>query len=84
MKSAVSLFPIGTDWKILYRAAILEPDKGVVRQKVFEAESAILLRARELFYNDGTGDEKEALADALYVLGSYKNAFEWAEDMDTP
>lgn len=83
MEFAVSLCPIGTDWKTLYRDAILEPDKSVVRQKVFEAESAILLRTREVFYNGGTSDEKESLADALYVLGAYKNAFECA-DMDTP
>lgn len=82
MKSAISLCPSGTDWKTLYRAAILEPDKSVVRQKIFEAESAILLRARELFYTDGTSDEKESLADALYVLGAYKNVFEYA-DIDT-
>lgn len=82
VKSAVSLYSISTDWKTLDRAAILESDKSVVRQKVFEAESAVLLRARELFYNDGTTDEKEALADAGYVLGAYTNAFEYA-DMDT-
>jgi hypothetical protein len=83
VKSAVSLCSIGTDWKTLYRAAILESDKSVVRQKVLGAESAVLLHVRDLFYNDGTIDEKEALADAAYVLGAYTNAFECA-DMDTP
>ena len=83
MKSAVSLCSIGTDWKTLYRVALLESDKSVVRQRVFEAESAVLLHARDLFYNDGTIDEKESLADAQYVLGAYTNAFECA-DMDTP
>lgn len=83
MKSAVFLCPIGMDWKTLYRAAILESDKSVMRRRVFAAESAVLLCAHELFYNDGTSDEKEALADAVYVLGAYKNAFEYT-DMDTP
>lgn len=81
MKSAVSPCPIVTDWKTLYRAAILEPDKSVVRQKVLEAEFAILSRAREVFYCGGTSDEKESLEDALYLLISYKNACECA-DMD--
>lgn len=83
MKSAVSPPPISADWKILYRDAILEPDRSLVRQKVCEAESAILPRARELFYNGlPSGHEQESLADALYVLGAYKNAFKYA-DMDT-
>lgn len=81
MKSAVSPCPIGTDWKTLYRAAILEPDKSVVRHRVLEAESVILLRRRELFYSGGTSDEKESLEDALYLLAAYKNAFECV-DMD--
>lgn len=79
MKSAVSPHPIGTDWKTLYRAAILEPDKSVVHRRVFEAESAVLSRARELFYSDRTSNERESLEDALYLLRAYKNACEYAD-----
>jgi hypothetical protein len=57
-----------------YRAAILEPDKSVMRQKVSEAEAAVLLRGRELFYGSGTHEEKEALEDALYLLRAHRNA----------
>lgn len=79
MKPAVFPRTIGTDWKSLYRAAILEPDKSVVRARVFEAESAVLARERELFYSGGTSEEKESLEDALYLLRAYQNACECAE-----
>jgi hypothetical protein len=62
-----------------YRAAILEPDKSVIRQKVCEAEAAVLARGRELFYTGGTGEEKESLEDALYLLRAYRNASESPE-----
>jgi hypothetical protein len=55
MTAAASPRLIQTDWKTLYRAAILEPDRSVIRQKVSEAESAVLARARELFYSGGDG-----------------------------
>lgn len=76
MKSAAFHAPIGADWKILYRAAILETDKNIVHRKIFEAESAVVSRARELFYGGGSSDEKESLDDALYVLRAYKKTFE--------
>ena len=50
MDTAFPPAPIHSDWKILYRAAILEPDKKVLRQKVREAEAAVVARGRELFY----------------------------------
>ena len=66
MSTAVPQRPVHADWKTLYQAAILEPDKSIVRQKIYEAEAAVLARGRELFYNGGTGEEKELLEDALY------------------
>jgi hypothetical protein len=79
MTAAASPRLIQTDWKTLYRAAILEPDRSVIRQKVSEAESAVLARARELFYSGGRGEEKELLEDALYLLRAYQNAWDHAE-----
>jgi len=69
-----------TDWQVLYRAAILEPDKSVLRQKVSEAEAAVRSRSRELFCGGGTSEEKELLADAMYTLRAYRTAWEHAED----
>jgi len=79
MSTAFPLRPVHADWKTLYRAAILEPDKSIVRQKVCEAEAAVLARARELFYVGGTREEKESLEDALYLLRAYRSAWESAE-----
>lgn len=59
---------IPTDWKILYRAAIVETDGTLILQKVSTAEAAALARQRELFYRGGTQEEKESLEDALYAL----------------
>ena len=79
MNTAFPPCHIHTDWKVLYRAAILERDKSVIRQKVSEAEAAARSRGRELFYGGGTSEEKELLADALYALRAYRTAWEHAE-----
>jgi hypothetical protein len=68
-----------TDWKTLYRAAILEENASRIRQRVTEAEKAVLVRQRELFYADGTAEEKEALEDALYALRAFRTAYQHAE-----
>lgn len=65
-------------WKTLYRAAILETNKSVILQRVFEAEQAVLARGRELFYTAGAREE-EALEDVLYALRAFKTAWEHSE-----
>lgn len=67
------------DWKILYRAAILETDQTVVAQRVSAAEEAVIARGRELFYGSSTPEEKEALEDALYALRAYRSAWQRSE-----
>lgn len=69
---------IRTDWKVLYRAAICETDRSVGSQKVAEAEKAVLVRERELFYVPGTLEEKEDLEDALYALRALRTAWQHA------
>lgn len=66
------------DWRPLYRSAILETNKKVLPRRVSEAEAAAVARAREIFYADGTAEEKEALEDALYALHAFKTA--WQHD----
>jgi len=68
-----------TDWKSLYVAAILERNKGILRQRVSEAEAAVIARRREIFYADGTPEEKEALEDALYALHAFTTAWQHSE-----
>ena len=62
-------------WKSLYRAAILETNKRLLPQRVSEAEEAVRVREREIFYGNGTPEEKEALEDALYALRAFRTAF---------
>ena len=61
------------NWKALYRAAILETEKSVSKQKISLAVTAMLARQKELF---GTinSDEKEDLEEALFLLRAYRNA----------
>ena len=66
-------------WKTLYRAAVLESDRKVLPQLVSEAEQAVKARGRELFYADGTAEEKEALEDALYALRAFRSAWQHTE-----
>ena len=68
-----------TDWKTLYRAAILETNKSVLPQRVSEAEEAVIDRRREIFYKCGTLEEKEALEDALYALRAFRSAWQHSE-----
>jgi hypothetical protein len=67
------------EWRTLYRAAILESNKNVLPKRVTEAEEAVIARRREIFYADGSPEEKEALEDALYALQAFRTAWEHTE-----
>ena len=70
-------------WKTLYQAAILETNKGLLPQRVSEAEEAVKARGRELFYGDGTPEkEAEALEDALYTLRAFRTAWQHSDPRD--
>lgn len=68
-----------TEWRSLYRVAILETDKSTLPLRVSEAEEAVIERRREIFYDHGTPEEKDALEDALYALRVYRSALQHAE-----
>jgi hypothetical protein len=56
-------------WRELYRIALFEPDPEKIASDIARAESAIVLRARELFEEKGDHiEEEQALDDALYAL----------------
>ena len=71
--------PCLNGWKTLYRSAILETNKGLLPQRVSEAEEAVKARGREIFYGNGTPGEHEALDDALYVLHAFRTACQCSE-----
>jgi hypothetical protein len=79
MTTAFPPCPSHTEWRTLYRAAILEKNNSVIPEKVSEAERAVLARGRELFYGEGTLEEKEVLEDALYALRAFRSAWEHAD-----
>jgi hypothetical protein len=66
-------------WKTLYRTAILETNKGLLPQRVSEAEEAVRARGREISYGNGTPEEMEALGDALYTLRAFRTAWQHSE-----
>jgi hypothetical protein len=79
MTTAFPLCLNRVDWKILYRAAILETNKSVLPHRVSEAEKAVRARGREIFYSNGSSEEEEALEDALNALRAFRTAWEHTE-----
>jgi hypothetical protein len=56
-------------WKDLYQIAMCESDVNKLPERIVEAEGAIVLRARQLFYTSGdSSEEQESLDDALCIL----------------
>ncbi len=59
-------------WLALYREAVLEPDRKKLKTRVVQAQAAIRLRARELWYAGGpeTGERRQmdAAANLLGIL----------------
>lgn len=61
-------------WRELYRTALFEPDPDKLTDQIQRAESAIVLRARQLFGQPGDHIEEEYdLDDALYALQALKS-----------
>jgi Tfp pilus assembly protein PilE len=62
-------------WQNEYQAALLEPDRSSLLERVHLAEAAILTRLQE-FAENSKGwdheDEKQAIADAIHALGVLK------------
>ena len=79
MSTESPLQPKHTDWKTLYRAAILETNQIAVPQRVLQAEEAVLSREREIFYGNCDPEEQEALEDALYALRAFKTAWQHSQ-----
>jgi len=58
-----------TNWRELYRDAILELNPSKLPQHIAEAEKALVQRGRELVREAGDNSEEErALEDATYFL----------------
>jgi hypothetical protein len=59
-----------SNWRTLYRAAILEPDAAKVSGRIAEAEKEIVQRARELFQENRNNKTDKRLVSGTFNLGS--------------
>jgi hypothetical protein len=62
-------------WKDLFQAAMLESDVKKLPERIAEAETALVMRARELFYTSGDRfGEEESLDDAMCILNALRSS----------
>ena len=62
-------------WKDLYQAAMVESDVNKLPDRIADAEAAIVLRARQLFYTSGeSSEEQESLDDAMCILHALRSS----------
>jgi len=63
-----------TSWKQSYMDALFEIDKSKLRQRIDAAETAVVLRTRELFQRPGENlQERRALEAALCALRALRS-----------
>jgi len=63
-------------WRELYIAALFESDSAKLAGRIAEAERALGIRAKELFYETGDNiEEEEALDNAMYSLNALRNVY---------
>ena len=62
-------------WKELYEAAICESDLNKLAGRLDDAEAALVICARELFYSAvDDGEEGESLDDAMCILHALRRS----------
>jgi hypothetical protein len=62
-------------WKDLYQVAICESDVNKLPERITDAETALVMRVRELFYTSGDKfEEDESLDDAMCVLHALRSS----------
>jgi hypothetical protein len=63
-------------WKDLYQAALFESDLDKLTERIAEAETALVMRARELFYasESNSGEEEESMDYAMCALHALRSS----------
>jgi hypothetical protein len=66
-------------WRAVYLAALFEADPAKLLERIAEAEYALNLRERELWYSGGDhAREKLALTGAMRALEALRNIHQYA------
>jgi hypothetical protein len=61
-------------WKALYQAAIQESNVNKLPERITDAETALVMRTRELFYTSGDKfAEEESLEHAMCILRALRS-----------
>jgi hypothetical protein len=82
MNTGNSISLNGRAWRDLYKAVLFEVDKTKLPKRIAQAEKALTLRARELFYAAGDNvEEGGALDDAIYALHALQNTSQTNQPM---
>ncbi len=75
MNTAVCKSMDARAWKDVYQAAICESDVKKLPDRIADAETALVMRARELFYASGDRiEEEESLDDAMCILHALRSS----------
>jgi len=62
-------------WRDLYQAAIFEPDLSKLPERIADAEAAIVVSVRDLFYKSGDKiDKTESLDAAMCILHALRSS----------
>ena len=62
-------------WKDYYQAVICESDLNKLPERIADAETALVMRARYLFYTSGDKiDEAESLDNAMCILHALRSS----------
>ena len=62
-------------WRDLYQVAMCESDVNKLSDRIADAEAALVLRTRQLFYTSGdSSEEQESLDDAMCILHALRSS----------
>ena len=62
-------------WRDLFQAAMGESDLNKLAERIADAETALVMRTRELAYTSGDKfEEKDSLDDALCILHALRSS----------
>jgi hypothetical protein len=62
-------------WRDMYQAAICESNVNKLPARIDEAEAALVMRARELYYAVGNDtEERDSLDDAMCILHALRRS----------